>query len=264
MSYPSILSFEPSIENCDPVALQRASTPGDFSLQENPVLYGGGRKWWLKSSQMQLLSRVIPPVGEDKVEVDIYVLSCALVIWFRAGDCGLQVPYGCVLEHLVTQDESKQLQLSMKIRCDDSNYMELSLIPMFGETDRYYNSSVEKLFTYANFGLNKGDKMVYNTFGAIAKCSTLHIEEDDMAGNDVYSEGHYLFDSMEQGSELSENDGYNNTGTADDMDVNYQLDNFGEACVDVDIYDGTRGVTRTRDECNSSQEIATPQKRVRC
>lgn len=248
---PSLLSLEPSIENCDPLALHQMSTPGEFSLQENPVLYGGGRKWIMECSDLPVLYSL---VRTDSKEVDLYALNSCFVIWFSDCDYGLQVPYQLMTQHSVIKPGSK-LQLYMKVCFSEASTLEFSFTPKFGEDDRYYNQSIEKLFTYEYFGLNTGDKMVYSTFGAIAKCLSLHIHDDFTTV--VYDEMDY--DSQDSEVDWEDNT-YDNSGNADDMDCNYQFyTNVGDACVGVDINDGYRGMRRGREETDLQNK-----KRIRC
>jgi hypothetical protein len=256
MSFPSVLTLQPSVENCDPVAVHQRSTPGDFSMQENPVLYGGGRKWIMECSDAECLFGL---VRKNILQVDLFVLNFVFVVWFNDYDYGMQVPYPCISQHSVMKSKEGKLQLYLKIRLPEDLTVEFVFMPMYGEDERCTNDTIERLFTHEFFGVNKDDKMVYNTFAAIAKCSMFHCSDDIESFDDD-------IESLDQGSNLIDDNTYDNSGNADDMDMNYQLDTIGDACLGVDIYEGySRGTTRNREELGSSQENSRySTKRIRC
>lgn len=219
------LSLEPSIENCDPLVLYQRSTPTEFSFSENPVLYGGGRKWLMTGL-------------ECIQQVDLYVLDTQFAIWLVELGYGYTIPYSWITGHSVMKDEGK-LKLLMQVEG-----LNLTFTPMYSESERYVNDTIERLFSYDSFGVNKGDTMVLNTYTATNRCMMLNMMGD------------LDYDSLD-GSELSSDNAYDNTGDADDMDGNYQLDSMGDASIPVSMLE-TR--TRMREgDCNF-----TGSKRLRC
>lgn len=247
-----LITIKPTLENCCSIKQHLESTPIDgFNLQEIiPILYGGGRKWKLNSIFDANFGYVSNPLKyivlahQNEIEVDLFVLNSTLIIWLNDYSKGIELDYALIDSILVKKDfNNDKLYLILKVKNngifynnDDTDLrpelIEFKIIPMFGEFERYYNDEIENLFTYENFGNNKGDKMVINTFNSILSCSAIKFNEID----------------NETGYNLNDNY-YNNEGNADDIDfneMNYDL----EAGINVNIMNNEmkRGVIRSRDD----------------
>lgn len=263
---PTITTLVPTIENCDPIVVHRRATPHAYSLSERPVLYGGGRKWSLRCSDPSSL-QFFPLNHADVIEVDLFVLNSALVIWFVSCNKGVEVPYSALGAHAVRNVEGKSmlyLQVNACGALESDCYshesgleamVEFEITPMFAENERYYYDTIERLFTYEYFGINKGDKMVMTTFHAISQCSAMYLsEEEEEEEEDDDDDGRGMI------ADMYYEGGYDNTGDADDMDMNTSFEDGALSGVDVVFYD-EYGRRRTREEMDHSPRDV---KRVRC
>lgn len=262
---PQIISTSPTFENCDPFKKYQKSTPSQYALQEIPILYGGGRKWISNCSNNQYLNSIIPEVeGDDEILVDIFVLNTSFIIWFVGFGKGLEISYLNIPAHAVRKDFAKRLelyiQLSISSNIGTEEIIEFSFRPKFLENERFVNDEIERLFTYEYFGLNKGEKMVFNTFNSISHCSCFHRDESE-------SDEDQQEDLDAEVSDIYEN-GLDNTGNADDIDSTHvDHDHWNSASL-VDIYDenGKLKYSRSRDELQEHLVKSTEEsnKRIRC
>jgi hypothetical protein len=237
-----------------------------------PVLYGGGRKWRLETIVQNEYGfksnplKYIVLAHQKLVEVDLFALSTSFIIWLNDYAKGIELEYSCIGAHSIRKNTSGTLELSLKVRNngifynnDDfggfkPEFIEFICTPLFGESDRYYNDEVENLFTYENFGMNKGDKMVINTFNAIGKCAAFHLYDDDMEYSGDIQLGSHINAFAE---------GYVNDGNADDMDHNEGMmdeEEYGAGIYMNIAGDVKRGVVRGRDDHSEMGNC----KRVRC
>ncbi|AMD19952.1 HCL199Cp [Eremothecium sinecaudum] len=174
---------------------------------ELPVLYGGGRNFYFG---------LLPTNDTQPFEdADLFVLDSCIVIWLQAWDRGLQIPYQGLVYHAVRKVDTQQipetstLELIITVERDDvlnqffpvqttaaayaMSTVELVLRPKYGNHDRHYNVDVETLFTFRDFGLNRGNAMVLNSNKAIATCMDLHesassTEEDACQSQNTYTQ----------------------------------------------------------------------------
>lgn len=273
MNSPKIIAIQPSIENCDPIKKYQKSTPVQYALQEIPILYGGGRKWIMSCPNPELLSsiaeqQIIPQ--DNELLVDLFVLNTSLIIWFNDLSKGLEISYLDIPAHALRKNQSNQLELYIQINVSHQDeLLELSFSPKYWENDRYFNKEIEKLFTYEYFGLNKGTKMIFNTFNSIGKCSCFHSNDDE--NQDDYDEAD-IISTDNNDEEILEDfyeNGLDNSGNADDMnDVNRDCETGAinwNSGISVKIYDDEKNKTRSREELGIlSQETNEPNKRLRC
>ncbi|KAH3675160.1 hypothetical protein WICMUC_002816 [Wickerhamomyces mucosus] len=274
MHQPTLISTKPTFENCDPFTKYQKYTPNEYSFQELPILFGGGRKWILKTGDPHCFQQL--PLNYHKdFEIDLFVLNIGLIIWFNEIESGVQIPYSCIISNSVRMNEMEEMELFLQVTkpgsllsfdgcintIDELSTVEVSFIPMFGISQRYYNDQIERLFTYEYFGLNKGEKMIMNSFNAISKCTNLYAFSDDE--NDQYS----LSDNEDMDDQDMNIDNqnfmmmdfqterYNNSGNADDINLaEYQMQKERikvniPGGIEVDIYNnGNRGIVRGLDE----------------
>ncbi|SCU90139.1 LAME_0E07228g1_1 [Lachancea meyersii CBS 8951] len=237
---------KPTVENVTPISLYQQTQPrmkGVALDQQNelPILYGGGR---------ELLVGLIPPPGEPLerscVEVaDFFVLSTCMVVWINSQEIGLQIPYQNVVYHgtRLIEDESlhtgASVEIVLTIQRDATldqlfppgegmaalgpeypmSTVELVLRPQYGEFDRVYNDELEMLFTFGEFGLNRGDRMVSNCNAAITRCMDLYYVEDDSSEESEPVEDYCGGETQYTGVSDLRNAVYSNSGAADDLDV---------------------------------------------
>lgn len=265
-----LITVKPSVENCDPLARYQTSTPGEFAFQELPILYGGGRKWILEAKDSQAL-KYIALAHQKLTEVDVFALNTSLIIWLNDYNKGIEIAYPIIDAHAVTKQKQGKLQLYLQVRnvgvfenipdqfqeTYGSSFTELILTPLYSKEDRHYNDTIERLFTFADFGINRGDTMVVNTFNAIRKCSAFHYVESDVDDDNVMGSDPNYYE-----------DGYDNSGNADDIgNYTVQDEMSFKAGIDVKVFSEVRGKTRSREELSfeeSSQERNESPKRVKC
>ncbi|SCU97464.1 LAFA_0G11562g1_1 [Lachancea sp. 'fantastica'] len=260
---------KPTVENVTPLALHQQTQPRIKGValdrqNELPILYGGGR---------ELLVGLIPPPGEPlllgRVEVaDFFVLSTCMVVWINAQEIGLQIPYQKVVYHgtrLIEDQRPNAAGSSMEIvltvqrdatldqlfpRSVDSTEwsaeypletVELVLRPQYGEFERVYNEEREALFTFREFGLNRGDRMVSNCNAAISRCMDLFCTDEDQGDDPDEPVGG---GGGGGGGGLLQSDAaavYANFGAADDLDVDSDIgalkDDGVDAGMALEFYD---------------------------
>ncbi|AGO12438.1 AaceriAER086Cp [[Ashbya] aceris (nom. inval.)] len=178
------VTTKPTVENVTPLAQFQLTQPrlkgvGLQQLNELPILYGGGRNFLFglfTDSEAQLQ------------DTDLFVLDSCILLWPADGHRGLRIPYDAVIYHAVRRADVLELVLAVERDPTlDSLFpptstaqpfalstLELRLRPRYGTYDRHYSGLVEQLFTFRDFGLNRGDSMVTNCNTAIATCMEFH------------------------------------------------------------------------------------------
>lgn len=178
-----------------------SSTIDIMDRPDLPVLYAGGRKWILRTSDPTSLFS-LPLNHSLEIDVDLFVMDSGLVIWFNELDKGLCLGYDCIVGHSIRRVScDRRKELFMEVRrvgilalsdpvlnvgvsqngeemSADYQTVEFSLLPKFAEGDRYYQDCVESLFRFQEFGSNRGDTMVVNVFNGISKCSLIWRSEE--------------------------------------------------------------------------------------
>lgn len=104
--------------------------------------------------------------------------------------------------------------------------VELILRPKYANYDRHYNEQPEDLFTFKEFGLNRGDTMVKNCYAAIETCMEFYSDDDSDKEN--------INDNLNRAANTNKLSGiadlgqtkniYQNTGIADDLDGDATMD----------------------------------------
>lgn len=239
---------KPTIENVMAYTQYRQTQPRmkGLPLSEHndlPILYGGGRDFLLG---------VLPSNGGDvqtdmMESTDLFVLNSCIIIWINAIDKGLQIPYqnivyhgvrkmadrnpsedGHALEIVITvlrdvtlnqlfppSPESSTLDSGTLSGCSMST-VELILKPKYANHERHYNPQMENLFTFRDFGLNRGDTMVMNCNTAIATCMDFFCVQDESDEEDEQEQSNTAtFTGVS--SVLNDPAVYQNYGAADDL-----------------------------------------------
>lgn len=251
-------SIKPSIENVMPFNEYRKTQPRilgethhiqNMSVSDDVILlFGGGRNFILSTLVDSSLSRRIE-------NVELFILNKCILIWFRDMNKGIELGYGNIIYHGANKfvgEEARdghKLELIITVQRDillnqlfpesDSEIkdsldysmksIEFSFRPKYSVYDRYYSDETETLFTFQNFGVNRGDEMVNNSNEALANCLELtgnefineNGDDDEEEGtNDEDVEGYYHANQGET-MYMSFNDvmnTYDNSGNADDLD----------------------------------------------
>ncbi|GMM34856.1 Lot5 protein [Saccharomycopsis crataegensis] len=235
-----LVKVKPSIENVDPFKKYQLSTPSTFSLQENPILYGGGRGWVLTIEDVDnsYFSSLRNHLGKDLnqgLSVDVFVLNTSFIMWFTGYGFGMEFMYPNIILHALQKNPENELMLYLQLKEDHANdtskgieeegEQEIPIIEARLVPERKVSpEGNETLFTNEFFGGdNQGDKMVENTFNALSQCSAFHLDpqsEEELLENDEMSQEMPNFpiigntDSSHEGSEVLLNTG----GQADDID----------------------------------------------
>lgn len=257
----SVASIKPTLENVIPwkqYQLQQPRALVNNELYDDKdgklILYGGGREFMLRDLDKS-----------DILETELYILEGRIIIWIKRDDVnrGIEIPNDSILYHGVRLDyangrEGHQLELLLSLQRDpvldelfsypptgtDNNdpynnsnsneiasaytmsTLEIVLKPKYSMYDRYYNETIETLFTFDNFGLNRGDDLVDNCQAQLA----LSLEND----SNIQQE---LSESVEEEEaatavpmSLTDTLSYNsqnlpaigNTGTGDDLDDQFK------------------------------------------
>lgn len=260
-----IVYTKPSIENVISYAQYRRTQPEyqDPDQQQHlnipndsVVLLGGGR-----DLAISLLNEGTPSVSEidPKTLVDLFILNSCIIIWFNSANQGICISYPSVLYHaarrLYDREEGHRLELLLTIERDPIidgvvsslgtsmamsgegtqgedkldlftlKSVELLLTPRYSMYERHYNSEIENLFTFMDFGLNRGDAMVNNCNEALAMALELsdnyNSADDDSsdmeAGENVMDDTRACTTGMNVALEALSSYSYQNYGYADDL-----------------------------------------------
>lgn len=250
-------AIKPTIENVVPLVVYKKTQPRQLNnnnphntnihttpTMDQAILFGGGRDFILTL----LNSRDIPT--EQKLDsVDLFILNSCVILWFDVLGHGLQIPYTSILYHAIetnhtratptTMEDGHSLALILTLERDPilneffpheqqsalmDNTMidsvELVLFPKFSMYERHYNTQIETLFTFSNFGMNRGDEMITNCHDALARGMELHLDtfrNDEVSGDpqDVDDGTTASFTGI---SDFLQNTTFQNSGRADDLD----------------------------------------------
>ncbi|CCE92332.1 Lot5p TDEL_0E00890 [Torulaspora delbrueckii] len=153
------------------------------------VLFGGGRDIELRT--LQDPQTII-------ASIDLFVLNNAILLWFDNQNCGIAVPYDSIIYHgslkSSQEREGHQLALILTLERDPlldklivspqsqectAPSLELTLRPAYSLYDRHYNAEIDMLFSFEDFGVNRGDELINNCNQAIATCLEIYNAEPD-------------------------------------------------------------------------------------
>ncbi|CCE61875.1 hypothetical protein TPHA_0B02030 [Tetrapisispora phaffii CBS 4417] len=249
------------------------------------ILFGGGRDfklsvWGYKGAE-----------ATEKVidNVELFILNKCIIIWLKNLDKGIEIKYTGVIYHGAnkindnTSREGHKLELLITVIRDDllNSYfptndteedlensvndftmdsIEFKLTPKHSTYDRFYSDEVETLFTFNNFGSNRGDDMVINCNKALEKCLELSGNEFNRFGNPIAEDSEEELDQeeVEQANPNTAVMGFNETintyyssGNADDLDNDYILkstvvENDTDAGMSMQFYNSSSLVTQKR------------------
>ncbi|CAB4256989.1 similar to Saccharomyces cerevisiae YKL183W LOT5 Protein of unknown function [Maudiozyma barnettii] len=188
--------------------------------------------------------------------VEMFILNHCIILWFDGLGHGVQIPYSSVIYHASRRvnyrNEGHKLETLLSLERDpvlneffptdtqqtetnneiDINEftmssVEIILTPKYSMYDRHYNSTIETLFTFSNFGINRGDDMVNNCNEALAiglelSCEneledfTETSEEPEMASA---GQDGAVYTGLQEAINGRQNI-FHNSGFADDLDNN--------------------------------------------
>lgn len=235
----TLASIKPTLENVIPWKQYQLQQPRALvnelydDKEGKLILYGGGREFMLRDLDKS-----------ETLETELYILEGRIIIWITSAgvDRGIEVPNDRILYHGVRLDyaggkgHGHELVLSLqrdavldelfgyRVPAADQDglsaytmpSLELAFKPKYSTYDRHYNETIETMFTFENFGLNRGDDLVDNCHAQLS----LSLESTNVPQP-----------PEEEAVPVSLADTLNNyqpavgvTGTADDLD-----DQFGSA-----------------------------------
>ncbi|CAI4045778.1 hypothetical protein SUVZ_11G0340 [Saccharomyces uvarum] len=276
---------------------------GNFSTLTNDeeyiILFGGGRDLVLGSLTPCASSHLTNQASsQDPSEygTDLFVLNSCIVIWFNGLGYGLEIPYSSVLYHasrrlpegrdglrlevLLTLERDEVLDMLYQSLapkasefCEDEDEahnlaftlqsVELTIRPEYSIYDRHYNNEIETLFTFENFGVNRGDDLVNNCNEALAVCMDLHgTDAGDQDQDQERDLGLGLEGALDSnatyaalGDTIHGPPVFQNDGLADDLDGDLVMDNVvsrggPEASMSMEFYanQNLTGTKNARDE----------------
>lgn len=241
-----------------------------LNQSELPIIHGGGRDFLLAE---------LKPEQSNIAEVlltELFILNTCVILWFNDWERSLQIPYQNIMYHAIRKAEggkcsiteghaleliltverdpiidqlfplnsrfspSAQEQLSSQ---DTMASVELILKPKYANYDRHYNHEPDDLFTFKEFGLNRGDSMVRNCHKAIATCMDFHASS--LSDSEEQSEKqNSIHNNTAQYSGIADltstQNVYHNSGLADDLDLDATMDvyaqNGSEAGMSLQFY----------------------------
>ncbi|KAH3899971.1 uncharacterized protein SCODWIG_00857 [Saccharomycodes ludwigii] len=267
-----LINIKPTIENVIPYKQFIANNPRiknippDSDQQYLPILYGGGRDYILSL----LTDNVFDSNGNtnncsgENVQCDLFILDSHLIIWFDLIQLGLQIPYSKILYHgyqivsIMGTNKKSQLVLSIDIEkyedkhiieqlfpgkiVDLSGSIEFLLDPLYFENDRHYSlNGIENLFTFSNFGLNRGNNMVTNCNTVLSeRMEYVDQQSDDLEDEeslDMYGNNNNVMDYSGLLARISDNNNtiqgyYDNSGYGDDLNNQAENNTQGNAGFD--------------------------------
>lgn len=247
-----IATVKPTIENVIPFSVYRKTQPRTLAQPmdpQSPVLLGGGRDF--------ILTLLNAPNQQKLDSVDCFILNSCVVLWFDILGHGLSIPYTSIIYHAVetnhpglvpqsttpTSDDGHSLALIVTVERDEVlnqffpmengtvpkmdseviDSIEIVLYPKFSMYERHYSNQVETLFTFSNFGMNRGDDMIVNCHDALAQGMELHLdtfrddpnETDDTETMAHLPENNAIYTGV---GDFIQHTTFNNSGLADDLD----------------------------------------------
>ncbi|ODV61364.1 Lot5p ASCRUDRAFT_69869 [Ascoidea rubescens DSM 1968] len=224
---------KPSIENIDPFKTYQFQTPKFYSLQENPILYGGSRDWILNINTFQ----------EKSIKCDLFVLHTSFIIWFNDLNKGLELIYQDIILHAVQGTSSLYLQIEfnneiksllehLDILITNENDYEYNFVEFNFTTshDKQKDSSIkEDLFTITNFDEDVINNPVQSVYNALSKCTAFHGDPTEDSDCDFMEQDEIDNDVDIAGPSLDQlKYSLKNYGQADDIDDIEDIDDIAE------------------------------------
>lgn len=245
--FSQICTEQPNKSNVIPYKIFESTQPRQSGMNNlmssnQPVLLAGGRNLYLRSVNITQV-----------VQVELYILHQCILLWLPSLGQGIQIPYQNVIYHGIRRlndaPEGHRLELLLTIEMDQlleelffsksengtgipnssisSNNtlqtIELIFKPKYSLYERVYNEGEEEsLFTFVNFGVNRGDEQIENINQGLIRCLELQMNSriDDSENEQEYNEMETMSNAMfvGMGETLRNYDGlYPNDGNADDL-----------------------------------------------
>ncbi|CCH60025.1 hypothetical protein TBLA_0C02130 [Henningerozyma blattae CBS 6284] len=246
LEFTQITNIIPTVENVIPWKVFQSTHPRhlDYSstiLSSNlPILLAGSRDLLLTCLN----------ITTSPCEVQLFILHSHLIIWLTHLSIGLQIPITNIIYHGLTRNnttpEGNRYELLLTLENDpvltqffpldtntneSLNTIDLKFQSKYSMYERVYNdvNYIENLFTFKNFGINKGDDLIHNLNDSLTKCLEFNFNSRQTTDSDDE------FDSAASSTTLPTTMGetlknfrfLNNMGTADDLE--YHTSNSNDA-----------------------------------
>lgn len=273
---------KPTVENVVPYNQYRRTQPEmNLSLDQDQnasaldLLLGGGRNLVLSvmGGGQESAGDGNPGTDANSLDpVELFVMNHCIILWFDGLGHGIQIPYSAVLYHasrkVEYRNEGHKLEILLTLERDavlnelfpEANAhgphmhdphaldeftmrsVELILTPKYSMYDRHYNAEIETLFTFANFGINRGDDLVNNCNEAFAVGMEIYGEQEQQQQYENYTPETSVESSLPPGQAQAQANGagsavytgfqdvmgsystFNNSGLADDLGESHTTD----------------------------------------
>ncbi|CCD24769.1 Lot5p NDAI_0D04560 [Naumovozyma dairenensis CBS 421] len=224
------------------------------------ILFGGGRDLvltLLNTTSTATTSNAASSTTSRMENVELFILNSSIVLWFGILGHGLEIPYTSCIYHGTKSNnherDGHKLEILLTLERDpilneffprdhmegttfnynnsagdgDLSSIELLLKPKYSTYDRHYNQEIETLFTFENFGINRGDELVLNCHEALSLGMEVHGSEFEDTDNDDEDNTELESEAVFTGLSgiLKSQNTYLNAGLADDLDGDSTMDN---------------------------------------
>lgn len=239
-----ITTVKPTVENVISITQYKKTQPrtlwginetvdhNQLLHMDQSILYGGGRDL--------ILGLVNNQEQQNLENVALFILNSCIILWFDILGHGLQIPYTSVLYHGIRNNGSRleghSLECILTLERDeilnqffpnnatavaqnDPNVIdtvELYIYPKYGANERHYNNEIEELFTFSNFGMNRGDDMITNCNEALKIGMELHL--DDFRHDSTTNDNDINANFVSMNDFIHQTNAFYNNGHADDLD----------------------------------------------
>lgn len=239
----SEIVVRPSVSNTDTITQLKVTTPlSNYSMVENPILYGGSAYFSMGGPGVEELFKFIPSIDQE-VAVEVYILNSFLIVWCEQFNKGLQIDYRALILHAtmtVDGEECIYLQIESDTTATDIDHT-LELIMKYRGGDR------EELALFRELNLQN---IVGDTSKAISMCTSFHIdssgsEEETPLFEQPQIPSFPIIDNTKDIVLLE----FDQNNVADDLNNEDICDDDYEGGMVVDVGNGPlSGTVRTRDD----------------
>lgn len=263
---PRIVKECPSVENTVLVDSYQSQYPARYSLEDNDkhVLHAGGEDYGISVdfSRVNFMDANAQLVLESPVA--LFVLNSTFVIWAKSKNLGLEIPYTLIALHAIKDVEGVPVLYLQLIPCllfttsGDSEYVEtLDLLIREGNGTEHgaYETHAEvatkhksaQSFLLKNYSIEE-------IYDALSTCSALHFDSENES--DGY-ESPSSWITKDTGSQLEIPAHWVNSGDADDLGMDAELEEDGEAGMNIDVGETPAiGVRRRNSDALCSAEFS--------
>lgn len=256
-----IITEAPNIENTIPASLYQASSPEKFSLEEDDkfVLYGGGTNYHINilNNDPTHELRIDPQVAQiqHSSTASLFVLNTSFIIWLEQLHRGLDIGYPSIILHALQQLDN-QPALYLQLVSND-------VVASIPNGPSEFTSSVEVVITAVGdpqenplFSHQRASTLE-EIYHAMSQCSSFHVDSDDSDSDlDLGAPsvpGHWL----EQGRANDDGHWIQNSGHADDLQMDDGDSEGPESGMNVDVgFAQIVGNIRRRDDEDHEVELA--------